>query len=66
MKCDSRASLLAHTFTNLCLDREPKVKVVTINLLEVEVQMIKMIFWGKNQPKSPHYEKRNSKVVMFR
>jgi hypothetical protein len=29
MKCDSRASLLAHTFANLCLGCEPKVRVVT-------------------------------------
>jgi hypothetical protein len=28
-KCDSRASLLAHTFTSPCLGCEPKVKVVT-------------------------------------
>jgi hypothetical protein len=29
MKCDSWASLLAYTFANLCLGREPKVRVVT-------------------------------------
>jgi hypothetical protein len=30
MKCDSQASLLAHTFASPCLGREPKVKVVTL------------------------------------
>jgi len=30
MKCDSQASLLAHTFTRPCLDRKPKVKVTTL------------------------------------
>jgi hypothetical protein len=29
MKCDSWASLLARTFTSLCLGREPKAKVAT-------------------------------------
>jgi hypothetical protein len=29
MKCDSRASLLARTFTNPCLGREPKAKLAT-------------------------------------
>ncbi len=29
MKCDSRASLLAHTFANLCFGCEPKARVVT-------------------------------------
>ncbi len=29
MKCDSRASLLAHTLASHCLGHEPKVKVVT-------------------------------------
>jgi hypothetical protein len=29
MKCDSRASLLARTFTSLCLKRESKVMVTT-------------------------------------
>jgi hypothetical protein len=29
MKCDSRVSLLARTFVNPCLGREPKVKVAT-------------------------------------
>jgi hypothetical protein len=29
MKCDSCVSHLAHTFTNPCLSREPKAKVVT-------------------------------------
>jgi len=32
MKCDSRASLLIHTFASLCLNREPKAKVVTFDL----------------------------------
>jgi hypothetical protein len=30
MKCDSRASLLAHTLANLDLGCEPKVRVATI------------------------------------
>jgi hypothetical protein len=29
MKCDSRASLLAHTFASLCLGCEPKARVMT-------------------------------------
>jgi hypothetical protein len=29
MKCDSQVSLLACTFTSLCLGREPKARVVT-------------------------------------
>jgi len=29
MKCDSRTSLLAHTFANPCLGCEPKVRVAT-------------------------------------
>jgi hypothetical protein len=32
MKCNSWASLLAHTFANPCHGREPKVKVATIKL----------------------------------
>jgi hypothetical protein len=32
MKCDSWASLLAHTFTSLCFGREPKTKVATTRL----------------------------------
>jgi hypothetical protein len=30
MRCDSWASLLAHTLTNPCLGREPKVRVATL------------------------------------
>jgi len=30
MKCDSRASFLAHTFTSPCLGHEPKAKVAII------------------------------------
>jgi hypothetical protein len=30
MKCDSAASLLAHTFASLCFDYEPKAKFVII------------------------------------
>jgi hypothetical protein len=30
MKCDSQASLLAHTFANLYFGHEPKVKVATL------------------------------------
>jgi hypothetical protein len=33
MKCDSRASLLARTFTSPCLGHEPKARVATKNLL---------------------------------
>jgi hypothetical protein len=29
MKCDSRASLLPHTFVSLCLGRKPKARVTT-------------------------------------
>jgi hypothetical protein len=29
MKCDSRASFLAHTFASPCFGHEPKVKVAT-------------------------------------
>jgi hypothetical protein len=32
MKCDSWASLLAHTFTSPCLGCEPKTKVATLAL----------------------------------
>ncbi len=31
MKCDSRASLLAHTFASPCLNHEPKARVTTFN-----------------------------------
>jgi hypothetical protein len=30
MKCDSQASLLAHTFASLCFGHEPKVRVATL------------------------------------
>jgi hypothetical protein len=30
MRCDSRGSLLAHTFASPCLGREPKAKVATL------------------------------------
>jgi hypothetical protein len=30
MKCDSRASLLAHTFASPCLGHKPKARVVTL------------------------------------
>jgi len=33
MKCDSQASLLAHTFINPCLGCKPKAKVATIVLI---------------------------------
>jgi hypothetical protein len=33
MKCDSRASLLAHTFASPCLGREPKVRVTTLSTI---------------------------------
>jgi hypothetical protein len=35
MKCDSQASLLAHTFANLCLGPEPKARVATMEELNV-------------------------------
>jgi hypothetical protein len=43
MKCDSRASLLARTFTSFCLVREPKAKVAIINnlLLELDYPLLK-------------------------
>jgi hypothetical protein len=31
MKCDSQASLLAHTLANPCLGHEPKAKVATLD-----------------------------------
>ncbi len=34
MKCDSRASLSAHTFASICLSHEPKAKVVTQIMLQ--------------------------------
>jgi hypothetical protein len=30
MKCDSQASLLAHTFTSPCFGHEPKARVATL------------------------------------
>jgi len=35
MKCDSHASLLACTFSSLCLGREPKTKVVTDFIIDL-------------------------------
>jgi hypothetical protein len=35
MKCDSRASLLARTFTSLCLGCEPKIRVTTKLVIEI-------------------------------
>jgi len=36
MKCDSRASFLARTFTNPCFGHEPKTKVTTtLDLLSI-------------------------------
>jgi hypothetical protein len=37
MKCDSRVSLLAHTFVSLCLGREPKARVVTFLLFNIMI-----------------------------
>jgi len=34
MRCDSRASLLAHTFASPYLGCEPKVRVATITLIQ--------------------------------
>jgi len=33
MKCDSRASFLAHTFASPCLGREPKARLRTLKLI---------------------------------
>jgi hypothetical protein len=33
MKCDSQASLLAHTFASPCLGHEPKIRVTTMCIL---------------------------------
>jgi hypothetical protein len=33
MKCDSQASLLAHTFVSPCFGRKPKAKIATSNML---------------------------------
>jgi len=35
MRCDSRASLLAHTLTSLCLGHEPKVRVVITKVIAI-------------------------------
>ncbi len=36
MKCDSRASLLTHTFTSPCLSRKPKARVVTNGVFQCD------------------------------
>jgi len=36
MKCDSRVSLLAHTFASPCLGRKPKAKVATCSIMDGE------------------------------
>jgi hypothetical protein len=48
MKCDSRDLLLAHTFANLCLSREPKAKVMT-SRMSMWFWMNKVIRIGTNQ-----------------
>jgi len=37
MRCESRTSLLAHTFASPCLGREPKARVATLGLQIVGV-----------------------------
>ncbi len=43
MKCDSQASLLAHTFVNLCLCSEPKARVATKDVV-VYYQYISFLY----------------------
>jgi len=40
MKCDSRASLLAHTFASPSFGREPKAKVVTTHLTYTTARLL--------------------------
>jgi hypothetical protein len=44
MKCDSRASLLAHSFTSPCLGHEPKAKVVIIDVQRERVTNGEVMF----------------------
>jgi hypothetical protein len=43
MRCDSRASLLAHTFTSPCISCEPKVRVAIVGEVQIEAPSIKNI-----------------------
>jgi hypothetical protein len=44
MKCDSRASLLAHTFVNPYLGCKPKVKVATIMMTKAWILFLQLFF----------------------
>jgi hypothetical protein len=60
MKCDSRASFLAHTFASSCFSRKPKVKVTThsmkdatnpttkfiLNKYHLKVILVLVLFYG--------------------
>ncbi len=37
MRCDSHASLLAHTFASPCLGRKPKARIATILIDEYDI-----------------------------
>jgi len=43
MRCDSRASLLAFTLASPCINRETKVRVVTVNGVQIQAPSIKNI-----------------------
>jgi hypothetical protein len=40
MKCESWASLLAHTLASPCFGREPKVRVATLKIAIVELEFL--------------------------
>jgi len=48
MKCDSQASLLAHTFASICFDHKPKARVVIIVFQESVLLVIEETL-GNNQ-----------------
>jgi hypothetical protein len=50
MKCDSRASFLAHTFVSPCFVRKPKAKVATQNMFKMGLNFELSPFWL--QPKA--------------
>jgi len=63
MKCDSWASILAHTFVSPCLGRKPKARVAIIN-----VQGIAKLSPTKWKCKNIHHLGRlvrGSKVITF-
>jgi hypothetical protein len=57
MKCDFKASFLAHTFASLCLGYEPKAKVVIANIYLLDHPMkqtiiniyFDIIWWPLNE-----------------